>query len=87
MEKKVIWKFELKEGVEMPSGAQIVSIKEQFGTPQMWAICDPSQPLVKRHFRTIGTGWEFNEKGTVYIGSYFNPEGAFVWHVFEIIKL
>lgn len=82
----IIWKFQLGFGeqvIKMPKGANILTMQNQQGTPQLWAAVNPNADLEERHFVTIGTGGVINE-GLVYIGTY--QESVFVWHVFERIN-
>jgi len=70
---------------EMPKGAEVLCIREQFGRPKMWAKVDDSQPLEKRSFAIVGTGNPIPRASTSkYIGTFFHLEGRFVGHVFEI---
>lgn len=90
---KSIYKFPIKHvadvvRLEMPSGAEVLTVQVQHETPCIWAICDPKAELVNRHFEIFGTGHilpenmdiEFNYK---YIGTFQLHEGGFVGHVFE----
>lgn len=84
-----IWKYCLEitdlQRVEMPPGAQILSIGNQNDTVCLWSIADVSTKFwQQRWFEVIGTGNRLNMNfgierkfiGTVQIN-------AFVWHVFE----
>lgn len=80
---KVIYKYDLVHTIEMPKGAQILSIQMQGNQPTLWALVDLSAPMEDRHFATVGTGWTVGE-GFWYITTYM--DGPFVWHVFEAIQ-
>ena len=57
---EVIWKFELKVNdivhIEMPKGAEILSVNTQNGTPCIWAKVDSKIETEKRSFAIFGTG-------------------------------
>lgn len=86
--KKAIWKYEVPDTGEvtlsMPRGAMAMTVQVQRGTPVMWAMVDPLAPKVERHFRVIGTGWEFDTSGLLYVGTYQVSGGDFVFHLFEV---
>ena len=86
-----IWKFEIPQNttgmVNMPSGAEIISVDTQRDPGgnehiAVWAIVDPLARYVGRRFEIVGTGQTvyvgYLKKfvGTVFIGSY-------VWHIFD----
>jgi hypothetical protein len=79
--------FEVKDNftVEMPDGADILTVQNQRETGCMWAICDPEARKVKRQFAVVGTGHEFNLKAYAYIGTFQERGGVFVWHLFELL--
>lgn len=85
---KTIWKFELTlhGAIEMPDGANILTVQEQRGVPCIWAEVDTNAPMVKRHFDIYGTGHEMKVDMGVerkYIGTFQIQGGALVFHVFE----
>ncbi len=72
--------------IEMPKGAQILSVDTQFGKPQIWAAVDPQAPNVTRRFRMTGTGHSIDEKANLYhIGTFQMDGGALIFHLFEIL--
>lgn len=77
---KVVYKYSLRHRVEMPIGAQILTIQMQDNQPMIWALVDPNAQFELRHFEAVSTGYSVGN-GLQYIGTYF--EGQFVWHVFE----
>lgn len=88
MERRV-YKYELPIDdhviVEMPTGAKILSVHEQHGSVQIWALVDPSEARTqKRAFRIAGTGHpiEYTDQ-FAFIGSVHLNYGALVFHVFE----
>lgn len=72
--------------LNLPEGAEILTVQVQFGRPQMWALVDTGEnvPLVPRHFRFAGTGHSLELHGTyLYIDTIQMHEGTLVWHIFE----
>lgn len=81
---KQIWKYSLENIIEMPKGAEILTIDIQNGqmfNAQMWVKVDTENEVEKRMFEVIGTGQNFDDTNRKYIGTY--QDGPFVWHVFE----
>lgn len=86
----IIWKFELeivdRQFLQMPKGAQILSINYQNDTPCLWAFVDPEAPIEERCFEIFGTGEGiYEDMGIVrhFISTFQALDGAFVWHCFE----
>lgn len=83
---KAVWKFTLRPiiEIEMPDGAQVLSVQEQHGELCMWALVDTSKPMVKRKFLTFGTGHILPDgKRLEFVGTALLESGAFVLNVFE----
>lgn len=89
---KVVWKFELKpdseQTVEMPTNAHLLSVGIQsdiFGNEKavVWAIVDPTVPMVKRSFWIRATGEPLHkaEEGD-YVGKFVVARKSYVFHVF-----
>jgi hypothetical protein len=86
-----IWKFPILDSgwptpavVEMPSGAEILSLQMQHGKPTIWAKCDQHEPgRIGRHFVRIGTGWTFDGPLRNHVAT-LQDEAGFVWHWFEL---
>ncbi len=80
---KAIWKFPLESRMlQMPRGAQILTVQVQNEVTCVWAICDKEASQVTRRLVVVGTGWEIEPKGT-YIGSFQLHGGVLVFHVFD----
>lgn len=84
-----IWKFsfETRDGVmiDMPEGAEILSLQLQNGMPTIWALVHPERRLAARWFRIYGTGHPIDmEMEGEFIGTYQLAGGALVFHVFEV---
>ena len=57
---KTIWKFSLAvtdiQTIQMPEGAEPLTVAVQGTEPCLWARVDPAAPLTSRIFLTHGTG-------------------------------
>jgi hypothetical protein len=90
--KKTIWKFEIgtnKIIIEMPKGAEILTIQTQYNVPCIWAMVDPNAEKELRHFEIFETGHEiYFDMGVErkYINSFQLLGGDLVFHVFERIN-
>lgn len=73
--------------IELPKGAQILTVQAQNGDPKLWALVDENAASEVREFLTIGTGNSapVTPRDT-YIGTYQIHDGDLVFHVFEICK-
>jgi len=87
-----VWKFRLAppgmtQRIEMPAGAEILHCAIQHHAPQLWALVDQAREKEERLFITLGTGHEFEpppNTNALHRGTYFQDDGHFVWHVFEL---
>jgi hypothetical protein len=86
--KKSIWKFVLEttdtQQIEMPEGAEILTIQTQNEHPCIWALVDPAAPKRKVTFEILGTGHIIYDKERKYIGTYQLDNGSLVFHCFLI---
>ena len=82
-----IWKYPLQvtdeQTIDMPSGAEALTVQVQNGTPCLWARVDPAAPTTPRKIITHGTGHPVPETTGRYIGTYQIDGGALVFHVFD----
>jgi hypothetical protein len=86
----LIWKFVLEmqdsQRIEMPEGAQVLTVQTQGQRPCLWAVVDifDGSLTEMRTFEIHGTG-NLIENGSIinqrYIATFQQP--PFVWHVFE----
>jgi hypothetical protein len=81
-----VWKFKLAlmaalQPIQMPRGAEILSVQTQRDMPCIWALVDNDAARETRVFRIVGTGHSFDDHGMHYLGTVQTP--PFVWHVFE----
>ena len=85
---KTIWKYDVGADIfslEMPKGAQILTIQMQGDSPQLWAMVDPKVEHELRRFVTYGTGHPIpNSDDLTYISTIQGYNGALVFHLFEI---
>lgn len=85
-----IWKFVLEisdiQEIQMPGGADILSVAEQDGRLCLWALVDPGAIRECRKVWIIVTGNPFPEAVELhFIGTVPMHGGALIWHVFEEI--
>jgi hypothetical protein len=91
---ETIWKFPLAildgQFLQLPKG-EILTVQVQDGDPYIWIKHDPDEAFIPRFIEIYGTGHEIQptEPGyeRKYIGSFQMIGGAFVGHVFEIVKV
>lgn len=83
-----IWKFPLAvvsvNSLDMPKGAEILTVQTQGDIPCLWAMVDPDAEQERRYVEILGTGQPiFKADGCErrYIGTF--QQRPFVWHVFE----
>ena len=86
---KTIWKFILPPiddflEIQMPIGAQILTVQTQQGHPCIWALVEPNNSKEHRRFRLAGTGhpMEFSE-AMDYVGTFQIRQGTLVFHLFS----
>lgn len=80
---KTIWKFTATEIVDMPEGAEILTVQMQGEDICLWAKVDPTTgSWTKRRFLCLGTGHEIPDENLKYIGTIQTVD-RFVWHIFE----
>lgn len=72
--------------LDLPKEAKILTVQEQHGKPQLWALVKQDEPNKKRSFRLVGTGHPIEESPETlnYIGTFQLAGGGFIGHVFEI---
>ncbi len=80
-----IYKYPLRisgeQDVEMPEGAELLSVGGQGGELVLWAQVDPDARLVRRKVILYGTGHELRDEPHRYVGTV--QFGIFVWHVYD----
>ncbi len=82
---KTIWKFPLKvtdeQTLQIPNGAQLLTVQTQGEIPCLWALVDPNAERKPCVVQTYGTGHPIREVGA-YLSTYQMSGGALVFHVF-----
>ena len=89
--KKSIWKFQLEvldmQEVQMPKGAKILTAQAQGDIPCLWAEVDAEEKVMEiRTIEIIGTGHTVEDANRQYIGTVQLYLGAFIWHIYELVK-
>lgn len=87
---KVIWKYPLavtsENWIEMPWGAEVLTVQRQGEAVCLWAKVDPTADKKKRMFVVLPTGMEYEEFPSRYIGTFQVHGGALIFHVFEALS-
>lgn len=86
-----IHKYEVPalEGIaRLPAGARLLHVAVQPTGPKsravfVWALVDPSSPMVRRKLGYFPTGDEPIPADCEYVGTAITDDGAFVWHIFD----
>lgn len=90
MAKKIFkYKIEVEDMpvLELPEGAEILTVQVQNGEPHLWALVDESRPTKRRYFELYGTGHPVPDAVRNYIGTFQMRGGNLVFHLFELISL
>jgi hypothetical protein len=69
--------------LDMPAGAEVLTVQVQRGKPCIWAKVDTSRPMEDRVFYLRGTGQMFNGKEGRHVGSFQMDGEYLVFHLFE----
>ena len=85
---KTIWKYEIpfknEFTLQMPKGAELISVANQNEMGCLWAFVDPNEDIEDVNFCLYGTGYEIENPNILsYLGSFQQYNGRFVWHLFE----
>jgi hypothetical protein len=86
---KTVWKYLIPLGdvkeLDLPEGAEPLSVERQADGYYLWVLLDPTKPLVRRRFRLVGTGHELPDsfQKAHFIGTIFPFGGQAVFHLFE----
>ena len=90
---KTIYKFVLEpitlNKIDMPIGAEILSVAFQRDNFCMWAKVDTEATVFPRIFRVFGTGYEIpmgEEEHLEFVGTAHMDNGL-VFHAFELVGL
>ena len=87
---KAVWKFPVYPedyfDVNMPLGAEVLSVQMQGDTPVMWARVETETSFALRRFAVRGTGHELYGDEGRFIGTWQMPDHGLVFHLFEVIR-
>lgn len=82
-----VFKYEIHDlamrEIELPKGAQMLSVQMQGGKPCLWALVDPNAPKEKRPILIIGTGHTLTEPVYRHVSTFQMLGGNLIWHFFE----
>jgi len=73
-----------KLNIEMPLGAIVISVDEQYGKICLWAEVDPDKTTTTRYFQVYGTGHTINAVNQSFIGTVKLNGGQLIFHVYEL---
>ena len=68
--------------IQLPEGAEILTIQYQNGCLYLWAKVDTTKSLVNRHIEVFRTGYEILEDMKYKYITTIQYSG-YVWHYFE----
>jgi len=74
--------------LNLPKGAETLTVQIQHKEPQLWVLLDPNAPKEERFFRLAGTGHPITYdmgREYKYINSFQLDNGNLVFHLFEIL--
>lgn len=85
----VVFKYSLAQcdvqTVTLPVGSEILSVQDQQGSWQLWALVDPQASVFEpRKIRIAGTGHLIHENIKKHISTFQMHDGALVFHAFEL---
>lgn len=86
-----IWKTVLKpldvQEIEVPTGADMLYAREQFGEMCVWYRCDSDAPKERRRIAICGTGHPAPAPaGGRYLGTCALEGGKLQFHIFERVQ-
>lgn len=72
--------------LKMPQGAKILTVQEQYGKPQIWALVNTKMARETRNFRLVATGNPIEEAEELlnYIGTFHLKGIGVTCHLFEL---
>ena len=88
---KTVWKYTVPTdgtfGMNMPAGAEVLSVHVQNGVVNMWVEVDPDVGSILKRFRVCGTGHDMPaDEPRRFVGSYLLHGATEVYHLFEIVR-
>ena len=87
---KKIYKYRIEatddQNIEMPVGAKILTVQNQYGIPCIWAMVDTNAEKERVHIKVYGTGHTIQDSDRLeYIGTFQMCGGALVFHAFKVL--
>lgn len=83
-----VWKYPMTGPItklDLPGGAEILTVQLQSGEPMLWAKVDPDAITTEsRTFIAVGTGQAIHDAHPLAYVATFQTEEGLVWHVFEV---
>lgn len=70
--------------LDLPRGAQILSVDDQCGALQLWMLVRSGVPKEARRILVAFTGFDDVPSTAVFIGTALSDGGNIVRHVFEV---
>ena len=89
---RTVWKYDIPKEqdfhINLPKGAEFLTIALQGTEPKMWFLVNDKKELFEtRHFKLIGTGIPIDESLNLqYLGTFLVWNDTIVIHVFEVEK-
>jgi hypothetical protein len=85
---KTVWKYILDvvdyQQIDMPRGAEILSVQAQGGTACIWVLVDPTNDKELRGVHMHGTGHPIDIAGHGrFVGTFQLLDGRLVLHLWE----
>lgn len=84
---QVIYKYQVliddQFSIDLPKGAQVLSVGVQHDRPYVWVLQDPGAPLYRRLFAVATTGNPLPPGCDKFIGTFQLMGGRFIGHLFE----
>ena len=85
---KTVWKYPIPFAglftLEMPAGAEVLSVQIQRGDPVLWSLVETDARKSNRAFRIVAAGQELlNADELEFRGTFQVHGGALVFHLFE----
>ena len=84
---KTIYKYPIKivdhQVLNLPMGAEILTVQTQKGEPFLWAKVDTDErETTEVNIYVHGTGHPVRDETAVYLGTIQQFNGDLIWHVF-----
>jgi hypothetical protein len=86
---KTIYKYKIfpHSELDLPLGAEFLSVQTQHGEAVAWFLVDDTinRKMKRRVFNSYGTGHPVPDNPGRYLGTFQLNGGALVFHFFEVI--